>query len=135
MADLIYTPDDVNPLTGTQSSDGVAGVSIVEGNAIYSDSDGLLQLSDCSTVATAKIVGIAITAGGVGNKINYTRIGTITFGTLTIAVNMWVVSRNPGKIMPVGDLVSTEWLVQVGIGKGTADGAFLVVPKLHFQLS
>lgn len=114
MADLSITPASVVPTAGCNIEHGTAGVAIDAGEVIYVAA-GLAQLADCTTAAKAGVRGIAVCSADAGQPISWATSGIVTTGATSAGVGLWV-SDNAGKLGPISDRGTTDYLSLVGIG-------------------
>jgi len=66
-----------------ETYNGICGVAIARGQAVYFASTGKLALSNAGAAGTAKFAGIALEAGGIGQAISILKRGHI--GGFTLA--------------------------------------------------
>lgn len=122
MADLTVTASNVAPQTGYKSRQGIAGEAIDAGECVYidtADSDKI-KLADNGAVATAVVAGIAVNSAAAGNEVSYMYSGTVDIGSGVGKGEVYVVSATAGKIAPVADLGTTEYLSILCYGSTTA---------------
>jgi len=117
MANLAITPADVVTVSSLYRRDGLAGVAIAQGDALYADAtdSNKLKLAIATSAAASVFVGIALTAAGVGQPVLYVEAGLITIGA-TVAIGVqYVLSATAGKICPSADLVPGNFVTQIGV--------------------
>jgi len=110
----------VRPTADTTYKRGVYGATISAGQSLYLDSaDTKWKLADCNaTAAIAAIAGIAITPGVLdGSGLIATGGSVILVGTTMAVGTIYLVGQTPGSIVPDADLVTSDIVSQIGIGK------------------
>lgn len=120
MVDLAITPAQVLPVAGYLSDGGRAGVAVVAGQPVYYDElQDMLFLGDANvTIATSRVVGVALHAAGVGQALEYMTEGILTLGAGAAPVKgtFYVLSATAGGIAPIADLAGGMWRVLLGVG-------------------
>ena len=126
MADLTITA--ANVLAGANSvvESGVAGATITQGNTLYFDTTTnkwKLADNDDATVLVRMSGkgGIALNAASDGQPLSVLRAGNVVIGATLTAGTAYYLSANPGKICPVGDLVTGKTVVLIGIATSTTN--------------
>ena len=120
MADLAITVADVDALAGEEANADCGSVSLDQGDAIYLDSDRLAQKCDANAAATSVCDGICLNAAEPGQPVRYlkpgvTQIGSnIDLGATLDVGKQYVLSENAGKIKPVEDLNTGEYVTYLG---------------------
>lgn len=118
MADLTITAANVIAGSGATRVSGTAGASITAGQVVYKDSsDGKFKLADCNS-ATAGVrspAGIALHASSNGQPLTIQSAGPITIGATVTAGVAYYLSATAGGIAPVGDLLTGDYPVILGI--------------------
>jgi hypothetical protein len=124
MADITPTAALVLPVaTGvnpTKRREVVWGATIVQGKTVYRDNtDNKWKLADNNVsqlVAGQYGAGIALTAGSDGQIGEVAVGGDIDLGGATMALGeSYYVSPNVGMIAPVADILTTQWVTQLGV--------------------
>ena len=123
MPDLVLVPTAVVPGDNAQYSNGIAGVTIAAGDVCYLD--GATQkyfLADSSDAAKSRVRGIAGHSASVGQPVRMQTGGVLNLGSALLTVaEMYVLSpTNPGKIAPISDMASGDFLTIVGLGQTTS---------------
>jgi hypothetical protein len=117
MADLVLVAADT--LSSGKQQSGIAGVTVVAADILYADAtDGeKLKLAD-STIAAeeAKALGMALNGGAVGQPIDYIKSGIVTVTAAAVTIGEVYALSAAGKLAPVADLLSTEFVTVVAIG-------------------
>lgn len=115
MADITVTPADVE-LQGSANIDvKQAGETVTRGEAVYLKSDGKYWLADAAATTTAAVKGIALTSGVADQEIAVVLSGKIDLGATLTVGQVYVLSGNAGKIAPIGDTPSGEYLSILGV--------------------
>lgn len=127
MADLTQTAANVavGDLTGVQLV--TAGEAITQGMPVYRKSlDGYYYQTDADAADTADVAGIAVTpAGASADKFvlatNRSR-GTadVNLGATLTQGETYVVSSNKGKIAPISDLTTGDYVSYIGVASSTS---------------
>jgi hypothetical protein len=123
MADVVVTPAEVLPVTGsgpgadTQIDFGTFGTTVTAGQTVYKDSTGLYQLADSNlSIAAAAVTGIALNGGAANQPAAVAIGGTIDPGFTVDPGEIYVLSGTAGGIAPVAD-ITTGWRTSiVGVG-------------------
>lgn len=118
MADIVQTPANVLAAVNTPTRDGIAGATIVAGDALYKDStDGnKLKLAIDTPVASAAAVGVALNGGASGQPIRYQTGGDHNPGGTVAIGETYFVSSNAGKFAPDADVLAGKFRTTLGIG-------------------
>lgn len=122
MADLIITSGSVKKVAGsTVTDEGIAGVSVTAGQALYKSltNAGKLALADADTEAESIFEGIALHAAGADQPVEYAVGGLIDIGATVAVGQFYVVSVTAGGIAPYGDLATGDFPSSVGFGVTT----------------
>ena len=122
MADLTQTAASVAPRAGSAILLVTAGEAITQGMPVYrSQSDSKYYKADADGLASADVAGIAATpASADGEKfiIAKNKSGTtadIIVGATLTQGETYVVSTNVGRIAPIGDLASGDFISYLGV--------------------
>ena len=117
MANLTITAANVIAATGVAKKEGVAGVTIAAGDALYADATdaGKLKLAIATSAAAAAFVGIAVTGAAANQPVLYVPVGQLAIGATIRIGAVYVVSATAGKICPVADLVAGNFVSVIGI--------------------
>lgn len=121
MSNLSITPGSVQVASTIPLTRGVAGATIAAGDALYVDAtdSNKLKLAVATSAAAAAFAGIATHAALAGQPILYLPVGAITIGATLTLGTVYVVSATAGKICPVADLVSGNYLTIIGMPSTT----------------
>jgi hypothetical protein len=120
MADVTFTAASVLPGTNAQLADVNYGATLTQGLIVYLDtSDGEYKIADCTTsTTTANVAGVAMVAGGDGQRGVIQTGGYLTCDNLT-ANTVYVLSA-AGKICPAADFSAvTDYLTVIGCAVST----------------
>lgn len=123
MADLTITAASVVKTSTTEISEGIAGVTITAGQALYIDTgdNNELKLADNDASALTKAcVGIALHAALDGQPIKYATKGALTVGAILTAGVFYYLSNTAGGICPVADVGAGETVVLLGYASTTS---------------
>lgn len=116
MADYSVTPGNVVP-TAALKTTLIAGEAIDAGELIYkkaSDSKAYLAQID-GTEEEADAIGIAVVSAGTGQPVVYQTSGPLAMGSVFTAAGAVVMaSRTAGKLAPIADLSTSDFLTLVG---------------------
>lgn len=117
MADISVTAGSVVAATSPVPVifNGVAGGTITAGQAIYIDTNNLVQLADAVTsLVTATAVGVSLNGGAAGQPIAYQKSGLITIGATVVKGAIALTSgNNAGGITITAADLTTGWYTQV----------------------
>lgn len=122
MADVSQTPANVQPvLTGsnpTQIKEGYSASAILAGNWLYLNTSGLLAPAQANAVATAELVGMALTsAPGANQPVKYACGGDVNpGGTVVVGMSYALSAAAAGAFAPYADLASTNRVSMIGVG-------------------
>lgn len=125
MADLTQTTANVvtHATSKNQLDVGVAGEALSEGMPVYKASDQKWYkaiASDTSVKAGEYSIRITATPSAPDGKVVLQKEGDIELGATLTVGETYVVSATSGKICPIGDLVSTNYVTYLGIATTTA---------------
>lgn len=124
MADLEQTAANVSLTTddGFTFTKVQYGESVTQGMPVYrSTSDSKYYQTDANTeVATSQAAGIALTPGIVDEYGLIVNEGSVDIGATLTVGETYVVSGTKGKIAPIGDLTSGDWVCILGIAETTS---------------
>jgi hypothetical protein len=116
MTDLVVTAANVLEGNQARKQTAIAGASIAQGQSIYIDTSGQLQLALKGVdAASAAAVGIALNAGEAGQPIVYQSGGEVDVGATLVVGETYVVGAAAGGIAPVADVIATEFATILGI--------------------
>lgn len=122
MADISITAANVVKGANAVTESGIAGETILAGQAVYRSSTTGKYMKADSNSATAEARtarGIALNGASLDQPLQIQKSGDITIGgTLTANVGYFL-SDTPGGICPIADVGSGEYLCQIGLAKST----------------
>lgn len=127
MADLTITATDLD-YDGTPTV-GTAGETIAASDSIYYDSaNSVWMQADASADDGGNQVAVALSGGATGQAIIVAkdRDKTLTVGSVLTVGETYVVSANAGKIAPISDLVSTNYVVYIGYATSATEMKLLL---------
>ena len=123
MSYLTVIPTSVAAGSAATVKSVTAAAAIIAGDLLYKPTASTVDVADASdSAAKAKVVGIALNGGAVGQPIAFQISGQINLGA-TLVVGTTYVSDgtgNPGKIGPEADLGSGDFPTILGIAISTA---------------
>ena len=122
MADVSITAANVVADEGFGYSDGIAGVAVTAGQAVYKDANDAnkFKLADANaSLAAATAVGIALHGAAAGQPLRVMTSGTLTIGGTVAAGLIYVVSATAGGIAPSADLTTGWYTTVLGLGIST----------------
>lgn len=121
MSNLSITSANVLAGAGSPAVTGVAGAAIAAGDALYIDTSdsNKLKLAIATSAAASVFAGIALHAAASGQPITYMTSGSITIGATVHVGTIYVVSATAGKLCPVADLVTGNYVTIVGMPTST----------------
>ena len=118
--DLTITAASVVPDSGYGYVDISAGETITAGQVIYMSAATTGKLAHCETSATtATVRGIALHGASASQPLRVMTSGTVTIGATTTVGKIYVLST-AGKIAPVDDLVTNDYVSIIGVGTTSA---------------
>ena len=122
MADLTQTAANVgikSKTIGTQILQ--AGEGIVQGQPLYKKAaDGKAWLADADTLAEATGIGISLTSCATDEYVLFAKTGDVDLGATLAVATTYVISTNVGKIAPIGDLTTGDYVSILGTASTTA---------------
>ncbi len=125
MADLVQTPANVRCGSNVQINLVTASEAITQGMPVYQNAlTSKYAQADSDAEATAAASAIALTPASADNDsfvIAYTQgeNGNIDLGATLTVGETYVVSTNTGKIAPIGDLTSGDYVTSLGVASAT----------------
>jgi hypothetical protein len=124
MAELSQTAASV-VTTSTDLRSGTSGGSITAGMPIYIDTGDSNKLKACqaNTANTANCSGIALTGSSSGQPIRYVAGPcNINLGaTLAVGQSYYVSANTAGKIWPVSDLTTNNYVTFLGVATNASN--------------
>jgi hypothetical protein len=121
MADLTITAANVKLKNTGPYSAGVAGESIAQGEPVYIASSLAYRTDNNDGASKAVAVGIALMPAATGQTFLYAKNGAeIDVGATLTTAETYIVSANVGKIAPIADLATTNYLTILGVAKSSS---------------
>lgn len=134
MSDISQTAANVLKSTPAQDKDGTSGEALTAGNAIYMASNSRWLRTGAGNNAqisgTTEIGIVLNSAPGTGQPIRIFKNGKINLGATLTVGETYVVSRNLGRICPISDLATNDYVSILGVAYNAsilqtpASGAF-----------
>lgn len=120
MADVTINAAALAPTGTTQTAQGTCAAAISQGQPVYMDATSGNLLKPCANgaIASAQAVGIALNAAQPGQPVSYAIGGDLTFGSGLTRGTVYCISANSGKIAPVADLVTGNYVTVLGVATG-----------------
>ena len=123
MADISITAANVVKGSNAVVEAGTAGATITAGQVVYKDAaDGRYKLADAdSATAAAKAPrGIALNGASDGQPLSIIRSGDVTIGATLTAGTAYYLSPVAGGIAPLGDVLSGDDVVLIGLAESAS---------------
>lgn len=125
MADLTQTTANVatHALNKNQLDLGVAGEALSEGMPVYKGTDQKWYkaiASDTDVKSGLYDIMITVSPSATDGKVILQKQGDVDLGATLAVGETYVVSATSGKICPIGDLVSTNYVTYLGIASTTS---------------
>jgi hypothetical protein len=119
MADV--TISSIKLVTGQISSVSTLAATAALGDAGYYNGDKKFAKCDANAQATAAFKGLLLTPGNEGDIALFAKPGAIVdVGTVLTKAKVYILSENAGKIKPIEDLNTGEFLTIVGFALSTS---------------
>lgn len=124
MVDLTLTPASVvsDPATRVLVQEW-ALEALTAGKVVYKrDTDGQIGLADSNAASAEvrKVLGVVLHSASPGHPAVVLREGDLTLGAVLTAGVTYYLSKNPGNICPVADLVTGDYATILGIAISTS---------------
>lgn len=132
MADLTITGTSVVKGSNAITLSGIAGVTILAGEAVYLDTaTGTYKLSDTdSATALARgCAGIALNGAAVNQAVEVQYDGKITIGATVAAGVPYFLSGTAGKICPLADVAAGDYPLFIGFGVSVTEIDLHLIPS------
>ena len=121
MADLVSVAASVVKYTGARTATGIAGETIVAGQALYlSGSPAVLMKASDVSAAAAACVGIALNGGAVNQPITYLISGGINLGCAVAVGIPYGATDTAGGIGAISERATADYLTILGIATTTS---------------
>lgn len=130
MPAIVTTESDVEVRSDEPTLPIVLGEEVIAPAPVYRGADERYYNADATTEAKAFAEGLCV-FGGSEDSIGQLAVvdgQEIDVGGAVTVGEIYVVSATSGKISPKSDLVSTNWLTLLGIGKTATNIQLLVRP-------
>jgi len=115
VADLSITAGGVHIVGATTVTErALAGEAVSQGDAVYKGDDGQWYVADCTDAGKHAAVGIALTAGGAGDRVVVVTSGLMDLGATLTVGTVYVLSA-AGNIAPAADLASSDYVTVLGV--------------------
>lgn len=131
MADLVITAGSVIAGSSAKKRTGVAGEAMTAGELLYVDAaDGnKLKLTDANPATAHVVAGIALHAAASGQPITYAmEDDDLTIGATVAIGDVLIASPAAGKIAPVADKATGDYVTVVGVAKSAGKVNFKPIP-------
>lgn len=136
MPDLFVTPNGVAAAnSSTSTTSGLAAGTVMAGQVVYLDTNGLLHPASGTVQAQAQaVVGIALdSALGSAEPLTYATAGDVllpTSGTVLTAGSTYVLSPNPGNIASANDTPpgTASFITLLGVATNAATLRLSIAP-------
>lgn len=120
MADLAITAADVQKGSASSETSGTAGGTITAGMPVYKSSAGQILAALADTAEHAAVIGVATNSASSGQTVSYVTRGSLTVSTVLTIGTVYVLSATSGKIAPVADLGSGDFVTILGVATTTS---------------
>lgn len=123
MADLVITAANVVPASTATRKTGTAGEAITAGMPVYIDASDNYKLkkADDTTAAKSAAVGIACNDAAAGQPLSYVEEGDLAVGAVLTVGVAYGLSDNAGKIRPLSDNASGDYVTKLGLATTTSN--------------
>ena len=131
MADIVPVVADVDLINGL-TEEQPAGVDIDQGDFVYLDSNREWQKTDANALVSSACDGMALNAAKAGQPLSVAKPGVtqnatnVDLGATLAVTKTYVLSENAGKIKPVEDINTGEYVTYVGAAITAANLSFQV---------
>lgn len=108
-----------------------ANGTIVEGDILYAQADGVAGLADASAIGTGRVIGIARSGGTTGDPIVVQTAGMVEFSGWSLTANaMQFLSTTAGDITETAPTATGEVVTAVGVAVSTTQLVLLLSPPI-----
>ena len=124
MATVSPVAASVKPiLTSTTTSTQVvqAGEAISQGEFVYKGTDGKYYKADNTSTTKATVTGMAMHPVAADDYFIMVKSGLVSLGTALTKGDIFVISSTAGAIEPIADILTGDYLTQVGYGYDGTD--------------
>lgn len=123
MVDIVITPANVVAGEGAAIDHGIAGATILAGQAVYlNEATKRYGLADNNAPTPPEIKipkGIALHGASNGQPLAVLRSGEVTIGATLVAGSDYYLGDTPGGICPKADVLTGETVTLIGLAKST----------------
>lgn len=123
MADLTITAASVIAGADAARESGTAGATVAAGDVVYLASatkKWMLADADSATAEARKAIGIALNGAALNQPVDVLTGGDVTLGAVLTAGTSYFLSDEPGKICPLADLATGDYVCLLGLAKSTS---------------
>lgn len=123
MADITITASAVLPGANASVSQGTAGETIAAGDVVYLASATkkfMLADADSVTAEARKAIGIALNGASLNQPVDVLTGGDITLGAVLTPGQAVYLSDEPGKMCPLADLATGDYVCMLGLAKSSS---------------
>lgn len=122
MADLIITAASVVAGADAKIKTGTAGEAITAGQVVYlaAATKLLMKAINSDVAALAAVVGVALNSAAINQPVTYAYAGNVTMGATVAIGTSYLLSDTAGGIGPVADLLTSQFVTHIGVGKTAA---------------
>ena len=123
MVDIVITPANVVAGEGAAIDHGIAGATILAGQAVFfNETTKRFGLADNNATTPPEIKipkGIALHGASNGQPLAVLRSGEVTIGATLVAGSDYYLGDTPGGICPKADVLTGETVTLIGLAKST----------------
>jgi hypothetical protein len=121
MADLSVTAANVVPQTGASiNKNYVFGETVTAGMPVYLSTENKWMKALNDTAAHAAATGLAVNGGSLNQPAAVAQVGTVSFGAILTAGEIYCVSDTAGALAPVADIGPGEVTTICGVATTTS---------------
>lgn len=124
MVDIVITPANVVAGEGAAIDHGIAGATILAGQAVFlNETSKRYGLADNNAPTPPEIKipkGIALHGASNGQPLAVLRSGEVTIGATLVAGSDYYLGDAPGGICPKADVTTGETVTMIGLAKSTS---------------
>lgn len=122
MAALTITAANIIPVSGYSYEDLIAAVTVTRGQVCYANASNQAALAQCDgTALEATIKGIALNDAGANQPVRLQTGGSLGFGAILTAGQIYALGRVAGEIVPISDLLATDKVSYLGHASTTGN--------------
>ena len=123
MTDITITPANVVSGSNASIASGTAGEAITAGDVVYLASATkkfMLEDADSVTAEARKAIGIALNGASLNQPVDVLTGGDITLGAVLTPGQAAYLSDEPGKMCPLADLATGDYVCMLGLAKSSS---------------